>query len=67
VGHGPADGESYTVEFTCKQQYRIWADDGTDRGNDTEDLPKRIVCPLRRFVSFEENPIDSAIFTEKIY
>jgi hypothetical protein len=58
-GNAPAEGQFYTVEYECLIQYVVFMDLGMDRGSDTEILPKRFLCPLRQYVRFEANPIDS--------
>jgi hypothetical protein len=66
-GKGPADQEYYTVEFISKQQYRVWDDGGQDRGTDTDFLPKKVLCILRRYVNPTENPADNVDVQQAIY
>lgn len=66
-GKGPADGETYVVEFICKQQFKVWADGGMDRGTDNEELPKKLVTVLRRFVNYEQSLIDEIEFKQKVF
>lgn len=64
----PADGTTYAVEFICEQQYKVWDAGAKERGTDAEELPKAVLCVLRRFVEQENaNPIDSLDFQEKIF
>jgi|GEM_PF-1895971 len=55
---GPAEEEYYAVEFISKQQYKVWEDDGNDRGTDYEELPKRIVSVIRRYIDPEKSTLD---------
>lgn len=57
-GNSPADGESYTVEFICSQQYKVWEAGARDRGTDEEELPRMVVCVLRRYVTQSVNTFD---------
>ncbi len=66
-GKGPADQTYYTVEFICKQQYRVWDDGGQDRGTDDDELPKKVLCVLRRYVNPTENPADNVDVNQAIY
>lgn len=66
-GRGPAANEHYTVEFTCKAQYRIWDDGAGDRGTDEEDLPKKVVAVVRKFVNPETNVIDNIDTQQKVW
>jgi len=57
-GNAPADGESYTVEFTSKIQYIVWKDLSKDRGGDDDLLAKRMICTLRQFVHLDKSVLD---------
>lgn len=67
TGKGPATGESYTVEFIAKQQFKVWEDAGSDRGTDENRLPKKMLTVLRRFVSPVENNLDTVETQQEIY
>lgn len=59
----PAENEAYTVEFTCKQQYKVWEVGAQDRGTFEDDLPKKVICVLRRYANTENvNPVDDFKF-----
>lgn len=64
---GPEQGESYSVEFICKQQFKVWEDGGMDRGTNDEELPKKLLTVLRRFVNYEQNIIDEIEFQQKVF
>jgi len=66
-GKGPADGESYTVEFIAAQQFRVWDDQGQSRGTDSDELPKKVLCTIRRFVSPEANILEDANIDQGVY
>lgn len=67
TGKGPENGDTFTVEFTCKQQFKIWEDGGQDRGTDEDELPKKVVAVLRRFVNPEPQEINTIEPFGKIY
>lgn len=60
-GKGPALEEAYAVEFTCLHQYKVWDDAPMDRGTDTDNLPRKVKCVLRRFKDPEKNAFDAGI------
>ena len=66
-GKGPADGASYTVEFICNQQFKVWDDAGSDRGTDENRLPKKMLTVLRRFVTPVENNLDTVETNQELY
>lgn len=57
-GEGPEVGQSYTVEYLCNQQYKVWDDGATDRGTDYDVLPRMVVCVLRHFTDPALSPLD---------
>jgi len=67
TGKGPEVGESYTVEFICAQQFKVWEDAGSDRGTDENRLPKKMLTVLRRFVSPVENNLDTVETQQELY
>ncbi len=67
TGNKPAEGSYYTVEFTCNQQYKVWEVGAKDRGTTEDQLPRLIICVLRRFANQESNPIDSFEVTKDIF
>jgi hypothetical protein len=64
---GPATGETYSVEFTCKQQYKVWDDGGQDRGTDVDQLPKKVIAVLRRFINPAPIPLTNIEIDTDIY
>jgi len=58
TGKGPANGEAYTVEYLCKQQYVVWDDLAKDRGVEAVILPKKILCRLRLYVNLEASGLN---------
>ncbi len=66
-GKGPDEEETYTVEFMCREQYRIWDDGGGNRGTTVDDLPKKMKAVIRRFVNPEKTVIDAISVEEKIF
>ncbi|MDQ7818667.1 MAG: hypothetical protein RDU14_16700 [Melioribacteraceae bacterium] len=68
VVHGPATGEAYAVEFTCLHQFKVWDEAAMDRGTDTDDLPRKIKCVLRRFTNPEKTAYDKGVnLNQEIY
>ena len=53
IGNAPADGEYYSVEFTCTQQFKVWDTGAQDRGTDADELPRKIITAIRRYVDTE--------------
>lgn len=49
------EGEYYTVEFICNEQYRVYEDGGTRRGVEDTDLPRKVICTLRRYAETEKD------------
>jgi hypothetical protein len=66
-GKGPEEREYYSVEFVSKQQYKVWEDGGQDRGTDDDELPKKVVCVMRRFVNPEYQPLDNVDIKQEVY
>ena len=65
---GPAMNETYAVEFTCLHQFKVWDEAAMDRGTDTDDLPRKIKCVLRRFTNPEKTAYDAGInLNQEIY
>lgn len=58
---GPANSETYAVEFTCLHQFKVWDEAAMDRGTDTDELPRKIKCVLRRFTNPEKTAYDAGI------
>jgi len=63
----PAELSDYVVEYTCNQQYVVWEDGAKDRGTIAEDLPRLVLCVLRRYISKDTNPIDSIPYSQDLY
>lgn len=61
AGRGPAQGETYSVEFIALHQFKVWDEAAMDRGTDTDDLPRRIKCVLRRFLNPEKTAYDKGV------
>jgi len=61
------EGEYYTVEFICNEQYKVWEDAGTRRGTSDDNLPRKVVCVVRRYTATaeESNPIDNVNINEE--
>lgn len=55
---GPDIDEHYTVEFICNQQFKVWDDGAAKSGTDSQELPIRIKCVLRKFVNPDKSEID---------
>lgn len=66
-GKGPEQDESYSVEFICQQQFKVWEDAGSDRGTDVNRLPKKMLTVLRRFVTPVENRLDTVETEQELY
>ena len=66
-GNAPATDSYYSVEFISKQQYKVWEDGGQDRGTDTDFLPKKVLCVLRRFINVSDNPADYIDVNQSLY
>ena len=66
-GDMPNDGEYYTVEYSCSQQFKVWDIGANSRGGDEENLPIVLNTVIRRFTeNKEENSIDSVKFSERL-
>jgi len=65
IGNRPQ--EYYSVEFICKQQFKVWDNVPKDRGTDTENLPRLVVCVLRKYNSDEPTPLDSPQLSQELY
>lgn len=67
-GNKPAEEEYYSVEFLCKQQFKVWEMGAQDRGTTEDELPRKILTVVRRYVDTEtENPMDSFDYAQNIY
>jgi hypothetical protein len=56
----PADGQPYTVEFTCSPNYIVWDELAKPRASEESDLPKMAMCVKRAYITKQDpNPIDS--------
>jgi len=66
-GEHPEPDEYFTVEFTCEQQYKVWEDGTKDRGTSADEMPRKIIAVIRRYVNPDSNPMDNVNFTENIY
>jgi hypothetical protein len=66
-GNVPDEETSYGVEFVSYQQYLVWDDGGQSRGNEGQQLPKKVLCRLRPFGLSVENPIDFVEHHSKLF
>lgn len=67
-GNAPMQGENYSVEYSCKQQFKVWDNGANSRGTDQEELPLNVLCVLRRYVETDEtNILDSFTFQQEIF
>ena len=66
---GPEEGEHYTVEFLCKEQYVVWDGGAMRRGTSDCELPILVPCQLRKYFQPEKSVIHESItrqyFSEK--
>ncbi len=68
IGDQPSEGSYYTVEFNCKQQYKVWEVGAKDRGTQDDEMPKVALCVLRRYIEQDtQNPIDHYDYEQKIF
>lgn len=51
------EGDSYTVEFVSQEQYFVWNDGGNKRGATDFNMPRKVLCVLRRYRP-TDNPED---------
>lgn len=58
------NGQPYSVEFKCSQQYRVFQQEPFDRGAEGDDLPRKVNAVIRRYISDDINPIDGYNFKE---
>jgi hypothetical protein len=64
----PEQGSYYTVEFNCKQQFKVWEVGAKDRGTQDDEIPKVVLCTLRRYIEQEtQNPLDNFNYEQKIF
>jgi len=49
------EGKYYTVEFICNEQYIVYEDGGNRRGVENTDLPRKVICTLRRYAETNED------------
>lgn len=59
-GNKPEEESYYSVEYTSYQQYKVWDDNGKDRGAEGDDLPNLVYCVNRRYIDkINNNPLDN--------
>jgi hypothetical protein len=66
--NAPANNSYYSVEFKCKEQFRVWDVGAKDRGTQDAELPRLVLCELRRYIQKSTgNPIDSYTTDQKLF
>jgi len=67
-GDKPKDGEYYSVEYSCSQQFKVWNAGANSRGTTEDELPINVMCVIRRYVDNQHtNPVDNFNYQEQIF